>query len=168
MKITVLHEATSVDALVESIAPGLAPDDRERVATALLKANPGLNRRDRLEVGTVLAVPAVAGVAFTPAAGTSGMHDPVEKIGGQFARAIKDYGAHLAQRHEQYQDQLKQEATLLESEQFRSVLRTRQDDLGPLVPRIEASIEARSRAAAALDQDVQEAVRKLVDTLASL
>jgi hypothetical protein len=167
MYITTVHQATSIDALVESMSPGLAPDERNRVATALLKANPGLKGREQLDVGTVLVVPTVKGVTFAPAPGTSGMDNPVEEVGDQFARAVKDYGDHLAQRHELYQQQLKQEATLLRSEQFRAALRTR-PDAEQLVPGIEVSIRARSEAAAALDQEVREAIRKLVDTLGAL
>ncbi len=95
------------------------------------------------------------------------MDDPVGEVGDQFARAVKDYGAHLAQRHELCQERLKQEATLLESEELRKVLPTR-PDAQQLVPGIEAAIRARSEASAALDREVQEAVGKLVDTLGRL
>lgn len=167
MYITIVHEATTVDALVEAMSAGLGPDGRKRVAAALVKANPGLAGRNHLDVGTVLAVPALDGVTFAPAPGTSGLDDPVGDVGDQFARAVKDYGTHLAQRHELCQERLKREATLLESEELRKVLPTR-PDAEQLVPGIEAAIKARSEASAALDREVQEAVGKLVDTLGRL
>lgn len=167
MRITTLHEATSVDALVDRMFARLTADDRRKVAAAVVKANPALAGRDRLEPGTVLRIPTVPGVMLAPAAGPWGSADPAGEVRDWVTRAVKEYGAHHARRHALHQEQLKQQGALLGDEKLKAALRGRQD-AAQLVPGIEAAIKARTKESAAVHKEVEEAVNKLTETLGSL
>jgi hypothetical protein len=167
MKITTLHEATSIDALVERISPGLAPKERDKVSAALIKANPKLEGLDRLDAGTVVVVPTVEGVTVRPPSGERAVEDPVEEGRDLVARAVTAYGAHIAQRHTMYQEQLKQHAALLKDSELKKALRDR-PDAAELLPGIDAAIKARAKEAAAQHKEFEDAVKKLANTLADL
>jgi hypothetical protein len=167
MPITTLHEETSIDALVDGIFPGIAPDERDKVMAALIKANPQIEGLDRLDAGTVLMIPNVPGVGMEPAAGPWGFEDPTGEGSDLIARALQDYGARIAERHELYRDQLQQQAALLKDRELKKALRER-PDAEQLVPDIEAAIKTRTREAAKQHNQLQDALTKLAETLGSL
>jgi hypothetical protein len=167
MNITTLHEAASIDAVVDRMFSGISAKDRGKVAAALIKANPKLEGLDRLDAGTVLVVPAVTGVKVQPTTGQEGNEDPVGEGTDFVSRAVNAYGAHLAQRHKLYQEQLKQHAALLKDRELKKALSDR-PDAEELVPAIEAAIKTRTKEAAALHKEFEDAVKKLAKTLGSL
>jgi hypothetical protein len=167
MPIRVVHEEIEIGALVDESFPKLTPKNRDKVIAALIKANPTLEGRDKIEAGTVINVPPVAGVKARPQAGPEDSSDPVQDGREFVARAVDEYGAYLAQRHEVYQEQLKQQAAMLKDAEFKKALRER-PDAAELVPEIEASIKTRTKEAVALNKELDDAVKKLAKTLANL
>jgi hypothetical protein len=167
MNITTLHEAASIDAVVDRLFSGISAKDRGKVAAALIKANPTLEGRDQLDAGTVLVIPAVAGVKAQPTLRPSESADPFGETSQWVLRAVNDYATHLTQRHNEYQDQLKQDAALLKDSELKKAVRDR-PDAAELMPGIEAAIKARGKDAATLHKEFEDAVKKLTKTVGSL
>jgi hypothetical protein len=167
MRITTVHEAASIDAVVDNLFAGISAKDRGKVVAALIKANPTLEGRDRLDAGTVLVVPAVVGVKAEPTLRPSESEDPVGETSQWALRAVNDYAARNTQRHNEYQEQLKHDTALLKDAEFKRALRDR-PDAAELLPEIDAAIKARSKEAAALHKEFEDAVTKVAETLGSL
>ncbi len=167
MKITTLHETASLDAVVDTMFSGISAKDRSKVTAALLKANPTLVGRDRLDVGTVLVVPPVVGVKTPPTLRPSESTDPVGGTTEWVLDAVNDYARHLTARHSQYQDELKHQAALLKDRELTAALRER-PDAAELLPGIQAGIKARGKDAEAAHKDFQDAVKSLGKFLGSL
>lgn len=167
MPIRVVHKEIEVGALVDESFPKLTPKNREKVIAALIKANPALEGGGKVDAGTVINVPAVVGVKARPKSDTQDSLDPVDDGREIIMRAVKDYGAQLARRHELYQEQLKADAALLKDSELKKALRDRLD-AAELVPGIDAAIKARTKEAATLQKEFDDAVKKLGEALASL
>jgi hypothetical protein len=167
MPITTLHEEIAIDDLVGTIFNRLDAAARKKVVAAVIKANPQVEGLDRLAAGTVLTIPTVSGVTLDPAAGPWGFEDPATEGRDWVTRAVRDYGEHLAQRHELLQAQLKEQLELLDDQSLKEALRDR-PDAAQLVPEIETAIKARAEEAASLQREVEAAVNKLTENLENL
>jgi hypothetical protein len=167
MKLTTLHEAASLDTVVERMFSGISAKDRSKLAAAIIKANPTLEGRDRLDAGTVLVVPAIVGVKAEPSLRPSESEDPIGQTGAWVLDAVNDYATYLTQRHTEFQEQLKQEAALLKDREFTAALAQRRD-AAELVPAITAAIKARGKDAATAHKDFQAAVKNVAKTLEGL
>lgn len=166
MRITTLHEAASIDAVVDRMFTGISAKDRGKVTAALIKANPALEGQDRLDPGTVLVIPALAGVKAPPSLSSSEFSDPVGETADWVRRAVTDYATRLTLRHNEYQEQLKQQAALLKDREFTAALRQR-PDAAELVPGIQAGIKARGKDATASLKEFQDVVRTVTESLGS-
>jgi len=167
MPIRVVHKEIEIGALVDESFPKLTPKNRDKVIAALIRANPTLEGRAKVEAGTIINVVAVSGVKARPMSDAEDSSDPVEDGRELVMRAVNDYGAHLARRHELYQEQLKQDAALLKDSELKKALRDR-PDAAELVPGIDAAIKARTKEAAALHKELDDAVKKLAKALEDL
>jgi hypothetical protein len=167
MPIRVVHAEIAIEALVDETFPKLTAKERGKVIAALIKANPTLEGRRKVEAGSVINVPTVAGVKPRPQSGPEDSSDPVEDSREFVVRAVNEFGAHLARRHEEYQAQLKQQAETLKGSELKRALKDR-PDAAELVPGIEGAIKARSTESAALRKDLDDAVKKLAKAIGSL
>ncbi len=164
MKITTLHEAASIDAVVDRMFTRISAKDRGKVIAALIKANPALEGQGLLGAGTVLVIPALVGVKVQPSLRPSEFSDPIGETTDWVRRAVTDYATRLTQRHNEYQEQLKQQAALLKDRDFTAALRER-PDAAELIPGIAAALKARGKEAATAHKDFQDVVTKVSKTL---
>jgi len=164
MRITTFRGETSVTDLVNRLYSDLDAAKRAKAEAALLKANPQLRGLDSLAPGAVLAVPSVSGVRVKA---SRDIEYPVEEVADTLASDLKDYGRHLAARHELHEQRLKEQTALLKDKELKKALRTRPEG-EPLLKQIAQATKVRLEEVKNERKGLEEALKQMSKKLGKL
>jgi len=156
MRVTAFRGESSVGAIAEKVYEDLSPASRKKAVAALLKANPQLERLEKVKPGTVLRIPEVPGVRVTPGRGPEG---PADEIAGILSQRLEAYGKSLAERYEAFQADMKDQATLLKDRQFLTVVAA--SPVAELAVRADKAIHTQAKAAEDIRERLDAAIKKL-------
>lgn len=157
MRVVTFRGEASVNAIADRVYADLTPESRKKAVAALIRENPQLATLDRVNPGTVLAVPEVPGVRRTPGRGQEG---PVDEIGDILSQALQDYGKRMAAHHDEFEAEVKEQRKLLRDRALRRAIRE-SAPAAELVERAGKSIAADAKAAEENRERLESAIEKL-------
>lgn len=119
MPIITFRGEASVEALADKVYADLAESDRKKAVRALIRANPGLERLEELERGTVLRVPEIPGIRRAP---PRTREDPSGEISDLLVERLAAYERDVGERFDALEKEVERQKRLLSSDQLRSAL----------------------------------------------
>jgi phage tail protein X len=147
----------SVAEIADRLFARMTPKQRETAVTALIRANPGLERIEALRPGVMLMVPDIP--ALRPKA-TASNESPDRQVLEELERATRSYAERVIARQDADIAEVKNQTAALESPRFTKAI-SRSEELIALAKEAGAALDLRAKAASDRRKAVEAASNRI-------